>query len=281
MRTLSLFSGIGGLDLGLIRAGFSISGMCESDEFCRSVLALRFPNVPIARDVRDVGTAAFPIPQNTECIIGGWPCTDISRNVSVNWKGVYGKNSSLWFEMLRVIKFCRPNWIITENANTLRTRGVDVVLGGLEELGYASWPLVLGACHTGAPHFRKRCFIVSRLADANGSGGRKDFQPTELWTTGLVESPGNSWLSNQNTGSEVGFRGWPVGPNEAQGAWEPNRTVARVGRGVDGFPYWMDESYRKKRIRALGNSVVPQIAYAIGSAVMQIEKQLSNKTWVS
>lgn len=170
MRTLSLFSGIGGLDLGLERAGFRIVAQCEQDPFCRAVLAKHWPGVPIFEDVRTIDPAAVP---GVECVCGGFPCQDVS--VAGKGAGVEkGERSGLWREMHRVIADLRPRWVIAENVPALRTRGADLVLGDLERLGYACWPVVVGAEHVGAPHRRHRVFIV---AYREGGGCGADGSP--------------------------------------------------------------------------------------------------------
>ena len=175
MRTLSLFSGIGGLDLGLERAGFTIVAQCEQDPFCRAVLAKHWPGVPCFDDVRTIDPSNVP---GVECVCGGFPCQDVS--VAGKGAGVdAGERSGLWREMFRVIDALRPRWVITENVPALRTRGADRVLGDLEGIGYACWPLVVGAGDVGAPHRRQRVFVVAyagrilrRTPGDHGDGGQ-------------------------------------------------------------------------------------------------------------
>lgn len=157
MNTLSLFSGIGGLDLGFERAGFTIVAQCEKDDYCRRVLAKHWPGVPCHKDVKDVGRDT--VPGGVECVIGGFPCQDLS--VAGKGAGIHGERSGLWWEMRRVIDEVRPRWVCVENVPALRSRGGDEVLASLEELGYSCWPLVVGAVHAGAPHERKRVFLVA------------------------------------------------------------------------------------------------------------------------
>ena len=254
MRTLSLFSGIGGLDLGLERAGFEVVGMCEQDEFCRTILAQHWPGVPLYEDVRSLG-ADVPFPGNVECVAGGFPCQDISS--AGKGAGIEGKRSGLWFEMLRVVRLIRPRWVIAENVPALRTRGADVVLGGLEEEGYTCWPLLVGACHAGAPHRRQRVFIVGRLADASGAGLE------ERW-----HRPGSASEEEPLPPRKCGDSRWPSRPGEKQQPWEaPRATQPGLGGAAHGLPRRLDARERKARLKALGNAVVPQVAEAVGRAV--------------
>ena len=156
MIVLDLFSGIGGFSLGLHWAGFRTAAFCESDPFCRAVLARHWPGVPCYDDVRGLSAArlradGLPMPA---LLCGGFPCQDISA--AGPGGGLDGPRSGLWREMVRLVDECRPAWVVVENVLALRVRGADRVLGGLEALGYACWPLVVGAAHAGAPHRRAR-----------------------------------------------------------------------------------------------------------------------------
>lgn len=165
MKYLSLFTGIGGMDLGLDRAGMTCIGQVEIDPYCRAVLARHWPDVKRMEDVRDVTAESFERP---DLICGGFPCQDIS--VAGKGAGLTGARSGLWYEMLRVIRASRPRWVLAENVPALRTRGADAVLDDLEGAGYTCWPLVVGAEHVGAPHRRHWVFIVGHLADTDQRG---------------------------------------------------------------------------------------------------------------
>jgi len=160
MRVGSLFAGIGGFDLGLERAGFDIAWHCEIEPFAAAVLAKHWPHVPNHGDVRSVrGNRVEPV----DLICGGFPCQDIS--VAGKGAGIDGERSGLWSEYARLVRECRPRWVVAENVPALRTRGYDRVHDDLEAAGYAVWPLVVGADDVGAPHRRKRVWIVAH-ADA-------------------------------------------------------------------------------------------------------------------
>lgn len=156
MNFLSLFSGIGGIDLGLERSGMTCVGQVEIDPFCRRVLAKHWPDVPRFEDVRTfTGDQVGAV----DLICGGFPCQDVS--LAGKGAGVEaGERSGLWREFRRIILEKLPRWVLVENVPGLRTRGADLVLAQLGEAGYACWPLVVGAEHVGAPHRRHRVFII-------------------------------------------------------------------------------------------------------------------------
>jgi site-specific DNA-cytosine methylase len=163
MRFASLFAGIGGIDLGLERAGMTCAAQVEIDPFASAVLQKHWPHVPRFSDVRNFGRES--INESLDVVCGGFPCQDIS--VAGKGAGLAGGRSGLWFEMLRIIREFRPRWIVAENVPALRSRGGDVVIAGLEESGYAVWPSVVGAWAVGAPHKRDRAWIVAKLVDAD------------------------------------------------------------------------------------------------------------------
>lgn len=110
-------------------------------------------------------------------IVGSPPCQDASC-ANAGGKGVDGERTGLFFEAIRIVGECRPAWGCFENVPGLRSRGLDRVLGGLEAEGYAVWPLVMGADDFGAPHRRKRLWVVfadlSRDGRGSGSARRSD-----------------------------------------------------------------------------------------------------------
>lgn len=162
----SLFAGIGGLDLGLERAGFECSWQVEIDDYAKRVLKKHFPNAKRFKDVRN-----FPPAQSAwllhncvkqyevDIICGGFPCQDIST--AGKMAGIDGERSGLWSEFKRIIRFLRPKFVLVENVPALTVRGLDRVLGDLAEIGYAAEWRLLSAKEFGAPHLRKRIFIVA------------------------------------------------------------------------------------------------------------------------
>lgn len=198
VRFLSLFSGIGGLDLGMERAGWECVGQCEIEPFCYAVLGKHWPNVFRWRDVCDLPTelvryACGPI----DAIVGGFACQDIS--VAGKGRGLGRKTRSglTWRNAFRFIRGLRPRWVLLENVPALKTRGIDRVLRPLERCGYTCRSVVVGADDVGAPHRRKRVFIV---ANATGIREREPADQAIAIATG-----GNARHESWGGGSAVAY----------------------------------------------------------------------------
>jgi len=163
LKILDLFSGIGGFSLGLeATGGFETAAFCEIDPYCRSVLKKHWPGVPIFEDIRklkgtDIGTV--------DIITGGYPCQPFS--VAGKQKGVEDKRH-LWPEYFRIIKECRPTWVIGENVSGHIKLGLDSVIEDLESEGYAARTFSISASSVGANHQRERIWIVAN-SDSSGS----------------------------------------------------------------------------------------------------------------
>ncbi len=228
LRVGSLFSGVGGIELGLERAGMRTAWFVENDPFCQQVLAKHWPHAPIFGDIRDLKFHFLP---RVDVIAGGFPCQDIS-NAHTNGarRGLEGKQSGLWTHFRRAVLKLRPQWVIVENVAAWR-RWVPTVRTSLAAIGYASLPLQLSAGSFGAPHRRPRVFVV---AHANGKS-----QP-------LVAIHEEVARLRPTTG-DGGYWGSP--PPGALGM-------------ADGLPGEMD------RLRVMGNAVVPQVAEWLGRQVL-------------
>jgi len=152
----SLFSGIGGIDLGFEWAGIETKWQVEIDDYCQKLLSLRFPHTKKFTDVRKVGSHNL---EKVDIISGGFPCQDIS--VAGKGAGLEGERSGLWTELHRVISELRPRFAFIENVPMLTIRGGTRVIADLAEIGYdAEWQIV-GADDVGAWHRRKRIWIVA------------------------------------------------------------------------------------------------------------------------
>lgn len=179
MNEIALFAGVGGGILGGILGGKSIRWrtVCavEIDDYCRRVLMQRQDDgllepFPIWPDIRTFD--ARPWAGCVDIVTGGFPCHDIST--AGRGAGIEGNQSRLWYEMARVIREVRPRHILVENSPALTIRGLGRILGDLAEMGFdAEWG-VLGADDVGAPHIRKRIWI---LADAARKRARAEEQP--------------------------------------------------------------------------------------------------------
>ena len=178
----SLFSRIGGIDLGFERAGIDTLWQVEIDPYCRNLLEMRFPNAARYEDVNKVGSHNL---QPVDIISGGFPCQDISY--AGKGAGIDGSRSGLWSQLHRVIGELRPRFALIENVPALLKRGLDRVLSDLADIGYdAEWQ-VISAKDVGAPHLRKRVWIVAypRCERSDGwsgeRGGSKGTGPLD-WT---------------------------------------------------------------------------------------------------
>lgn len=240
LRLLDLFSGIGGFSLGLeATQGFETFAFVETNPFCQRVLRKHWPHVQQFSDIREVTIQ----PGAFDALCGGFPCQDVSAAKSTGGgQSLLGDRSGLWFEYLRLIEEGHPNWIIIENVKVLRTKGLSIILEQLAKLGYdAEWHII-PAYGAGYPHARERLWVVAHAT----SHRLERVQPFPL--QGLRSVP---WAENGRIAEN-----W-------LGRWDPS--APRLLRSRNGVPNYVD------RITAIGNAVVPAIAYYIGSAILRAE----------
>lgn len=231
----SVFSGVGGLDLGLERTGgFKIIWQSEIDHYCCQVLRRHWPDIP------NHGNAVLIDWDNVEppdLICGGYPCQPFStagkRNGTSDLR-------HLWPFLAEGIRRLRPRYVLLENVLGHLSLGFGEVIGEMAVLGYDTrWDCV-SAYSVGSPQHRERVFIVGvrrpDLSDTDGSGS-KSRSWTEFFARRIAQPDQYGW--------------WAVEPG--------------VGRVADGIPNRLD------RIRALGNAVVPQVAEHIGRSILELE----------
>ena len=172
---LSLFSGIGGLDLAAEMAGFRTVGQCEWADYPTKVLEKHWPDVPRWRDIRTLTGESFHEKtglRTVDVISGGFPCQPFSCAGKRRGKE---DDRYFWPEMLRVISELRPAWVVGENVAGIVNMALDQVYADLENEGYAVQALIIPACAVDAPHRRDRCAIIGRRAveaKHNGRGRR-------------------------------------------------------------------------------------------------------------
>lgn len=239
LRVLSLFAGIGGIDLGLDRSGgFETVALCEFDKEAQATLRARFPGVPIYDDVRELTAdrlrddGVFPT-----AIVGGFPCQDIS--LAGCGAGLGGARSGLWAHYARLVGELRPEFILVENVAALLGRGLGRVLGDLAALGYdAEWHCI-PASYAGARQLRDRVWIVAYPQ-------RDSVQGRQTVTAAWCEKSRAEQLAGL-----VQPCAWPT----VSGSRD-RRTGHGIPRGI----------HRNKQ---LGNAVVPQIPELIGRAILQ------------
>lgn len=157
---LSLFTGIGGLDLAAEWAGFRTVGQCEWADYPRAVLEKHWPGLPRWRDIRTLTGESFYEQTGLRTVTvlsGGFPCQPFSTAGKRRGKE---DDRYLWPEMLRVIQEIRPSWVIGENVAGIVSMALDTVLSDLESIGYACQAVIIPACAVDAPHRRDRCAIL-------------------------------------------------------------------------------------------------------------------------
>src|SRR6185436_2138424 len=160
-RLLSLYSGIGLHDLGLTRAGFEIVGQVEWEPYCAAVLEMHWPNLPRWRDVRDVTVeSVLQRCGRIDGITGGFSCRDISVAGAGRGIGKETESGITFRNLFRLVRGLRPDLLVLENVPRLRTLAADRIIAALERIGYACWSFVVGAGNVGAPHERKRVWII-------------------------------------------------------------------------------------------------------------------------
>jgi DNA (cytosine-5)-methyltransferase 1 len=218
---LSLFSGIGGLDLGLERAGWRCVGQVEIDPYRRGILERWWPNMPRIADIKSCrdghradptgaaerGTWGSIIAARPDLICGGFPCQDLS--VAGKRAGLKGSRSSLFFEFARIADAVRPTWLLVENVPGLLSshggRDFAVVLATLADLGYGVAWRVLDSRYFGVPQRRRRVFVVGHL----GAEGPEPFLP---FLEGGEGDPAQSGTAGEGIagtlGGGSGKRGW-------------------------------------------------------------------------
>ena len=190
MRFGSLFSGIGGFDLGFERAGMQCAWQVEIDDFCLKVLAKHWPDVERHRDIRECGKHNLAA---VDLICGGFPCQP--HSLAGKRKGA-ADDRDLWPEMRRVIDELRPTWVVAENVPGIRTTILDAVLSDLEALGYTAGAIAVPACALDAPHRRQRIWIVANTKGKR-SVGRCAGAECSGWTRPDREG---RWLPEPNVG---------------------------------------------------------------------------------
>jgi len=236
----SLFAGVGGLDLGLERAGMECVWQVEIDDYATKVLEKHWPDVRRWRDV----TTFPPRPvEEWKCdlICGGFPCQDISY--AGKGAGLNGARSGLWWEFARCIRQIRPRLVLVENVGALLVRGIDEVLGTLASLGYDAEWYCIPAAAVGAPHIRDRIFI---LAYTNKNDRPKaEFESNRRCSTKIQR-----WFIKVQSRSNFGSVNW----------WYSEPDVGRVAHGIPN---------RLDRLKCLGNAVVPQVAEYVGRRILE------------
>ena len=169
MKAVSLFAGVGGVDLALSQEGVEVVAAVEIDRHARTVLKRHFPSTQLLEDINDVtGKQLFKFGFDSHgIIVGGFPCQDLST--AGKREGLAGARSGLFWEICRLLDETRAKWIILENVVGLLSsndgRDFTTVITALAERRYGIAYRVLDSQHFGVPQRRKRVFIVGCLGD--------------------------------------------------------------------------------------------------------------------
>jgi DNA (cytosine-5)-methyltransferase 1 len=248
-RLLSLFSGIGGFELGLERSGyFETVAQCEIDPFCNKVLAKHWPNVKRYDDVRTIGADRLV----RECgridaICGGFPCQDASI-ANTGGTGSQGSRTGLFRDGLRIAREMDAQYILLENVPELLNRGFGDVLGTLAEMRFnAEWDC-FSASDIGFDHARERLYVVAYPECA----GREGFKQNR----GILGRARASLTKFSNA------------PSIARYAMVSGECALRNANGLSA-------GMERRRLHGLGNAVVPQIPELIGRAIGEYETRSS------
>lgn len=261
MRIGSLFSGIGGLELGLERAGVGqVVWQCEINPFCRQVLEKHWPTVTRFTDVTQ--PRVWPA---VDVICGGFPCQDVSS--AGKRAGLAGQRSGLWHHFAAVVEQVAPSFVVVENVASGARKWLPTVRRALHMLGYRTTAYGVSAFDVGAPHFRRRVFVLARHADSERRGARGSVQLRARHEEGAHASA-----------QRDGGRG-PAPDLDSGGQPEPEGPIGEVWRWVADGGRWTVEPdvcgvahglpHRVDRLRALGNAVVPQCAEVIGRLILR------------
>jgi len=281
MKVGSLFSGIGGLDLGLERAGMKVVWQSEIDPYAVKVLKKHWPEVPNHGDIKLIDwTTVEPI----DVLVGGYPCQPFST--AGKRKGKEDPRH-LWPYVLDAIRALRPRFVILENVRGHLTLGFRDVLGDLAASGYdAEWQII-PASALGAPHRRDRLVILAYPSEfssderghSDGPKSSREWKPIQGQTrgsccaehkTGDVADPeiffgyGGGYRHGEtfsacNPGLSNFLEARRTSGSPHFGVWETEPDVGRVAHGVPS---------RVDRLRGLGNAVVPQLGELIGRLVI-------------
>ncbi|MBF4615466.1 DNA (cytosine-5-)-methyltransferase [Curtobacterium sp. VKM Ac-1376] len=286
LRVVSLFSGAGGLDLGLERAGHRVVQLCENWEPAKRVLRERFPKVPLADDVRTLNPTS-----DYDLLAAGFPCVDLSH--AGKQRGIFGPNSGLVKEVFRIAAQTRPRWILIENVTNLlrlgRGAGISYILDSLRELGYSWAYRVLDSRFTGVPQRRRRVFILASLDGDPASvllGDEEEPPKLDEATVQDASASGFYWTEGRRgvglvEGAIPTLKGGStLGLPSAPAIWQPTAPVGRKivlpsivhAERLQGFPDdWTaparEDGEPDRRWKLVGNAVTVGVGEWIGHAL--------------
>ena len=259
LRVLDLFSGIGGISLGLeMTGGFETVAFCERDPYCKSILRQHWPTTPIYGDVKELH-----FDQPVDLVSGGYPCQPYSQ---AGQRRGDQDDRALWPEMARIIDETRPDWVLAENVAGHVNLGLDEVLSDLEARNYTWGAYIIPAAAVDAWHRRDRVWILAHSDRKREPDGAVDEKPRSRVLDvanagGKGHAPHDFQKFSKRLQHNAGERS---SQNVRPRLWKTEPRVGRVANGI---------SARVDRIKALGNAVVPQVVAQIGRAILSAEAQ--------
>ena len=277
---LSLFSGIGGLDLAAEWAGFQTVGQCEFADYPTKVLEKHWPDVPRWRDIRTLTKESFyerTGRRTVDVISGGFPCQPFS--VAGKQRGKEDERY-LWPEMLRIIRELHPHCVVGENVPGIICIAAGQVVKDLEQAGYHVVVLNFEAAAVGAWHRRSRVFFVASddpdVADTDSPGFKGNQQPgapdaaedeRKCPSYGAACKCGEALHDSLRVGCAGDNRRSELQELADGRQWAAEPGVGRVAHGIP---------HRVDRLKCLGNAVVPQQAYPIFRVIADVERSMRN-----
>ena len=287
-----LFAGIGGLELGLQRAGHHTALLCENDAAAVAVLKARFPSVKLHGDVCTLRN----LPTSTTLLAAGFPCQDLSQAGRAS--GISGQRSGLVGEVLRLAKANRVPWLLLENVPFMlqldRGAAMRFITTSLEKLGYSWAYRVVDTRSFGLPQRRRRVYLVASLDDdprrvlcADDAAPSAEFVTVEDVAKGFYWTEGSRGLGWAVDGIPTLKGGSGLGIPSAPAILLPNGLVGtpdiRDAERLQGFPSeWTkpaeQSSRRSARWKLVGNAVSVPAARWLGRRLMRPGKVLDFAT---
>jgi len=286
LKMLDLFSGIGGFSLAADwTGGIETVAFCEIEPYCQKVLKKHWSDVPIYPDIKELKGEQIG---SVDIVCGGFPCQPFSV---AGKRRAQDDDRHLWPEMFRIIQECKPAWVIGENVPGLIELALEDCFIDLEGAGYEVQPLIIPACGVNAPHRRDRVWILAHSRNNKrwngerrsiGRNGNWSMEKTERSTEAIeITRPGEASRFVADTQCIGSVQSKPTARHRPELSKDRSLTQSKynefgcaanwdiepdVGRVAYGIPN------RTHRLRALGNSIVPQVVYPILQGIVDIER---------
>jgi len=239
----SCFSGIGGFDLAARWAGIETLWQIENNEYCWKVLDRHFPNSKKYKDIKEVNPNEL---ESVNIISGGFPCQPFSFAGKRRGKT---DDRYVWPRMLEIIQLVKPSYVLCENVFGIINVALDQTIADLEAAGYTCETFIIPACALDAPHRRDRIWIIAY------TGSQYIYSPE-------IEARVNFEKIRETAKEWHSIRFIHRGVNQVE-FFKADEPI--LCRNANGLPFELD------RLKALGNAIVPQIAYLFFTAIKELE----------